>query len=93
METKNLTVVEKLRLLPKRCLIDRVVSLYLLTFALALGLMIFAGAWFRERKMRLHTDAAYKSTIDLDSFRRQNNKIKRLDRLGLPTNHLITKEP
>ena len=93
METSTLTVKQQLTLLPKRCLIDRVIVMYCIAFFLLVGTVLFAGLWFRERKMRLQTDAVYKSTIDLDSFRRQNNKIKRLDRLGMPTAHLITKQP
>jgi hypothetical protein len=93
METKTLTVKQQLTMLPKRCLIDRVLLLYIAAFCLLCTTVLSTGLWFLERKMRLQTDTAYKSTIELDTFRRRQNKIKRLYRLGLPTDHLITKQP
>lgn len=87
-----MTVRQRLTLLQKNCLAERVIVLYIAVFALCFTTLAFAALWFKERTSRVRMQCVYESTVELNAFRREQNKENKLFRLGLDSAKIV-KQP
>lgn len=68
----NYTSIQELRLMTKKCLVDRLLASYIINFILVALVVLFAIFYIQERKSRIAVQCAYEETLQLDSVKAEN---------------------